>query len=483
MKRQLVACLGFSSCLLIGLFTVWGGLPLTLLTGFAIPDILKFWSTPLLFALGLALFAVFFWKNPPKKRAFGMFSLLSGVLLIGGFIILFVLGTTSQSSTPAMIFSATSIGLGYGILLLLWQHQLSQFSDNEVIKILLLALIVSSASYLVLLSFLQDILAIIISSAFVVLSVACAHLVMPPKEKPESSMPSCDKASFKRIMLDLRDPLFCVSAIAVAVALTRFIALGDIENASAVNITASAGIIAVAIVLYIIWLGFKKDHPVFGQQNILWLYRVLFPAIATALVLLSIFGQPLAVAVTTMVYIAFALVSAFITSTSITIACKYSVWSPHIYGMFAGCMYFVFMVATLLGPLVYYPQNFGTATLPIIVLLVLYILAMSYFAIQKRRKGAEEPKDERAALAQETTVVDEVAQGCAILSERHGLTAREKDILLLIARGRDVPSIAKQLFISENTVRSHSKSVYKKLDIHSKQELLDVLETLFVEGA
>ena len=40
------------------------------------------------------------------------------------------------------------------------------------------------------------------------------------------------------------------------------------------------------------------------------------------------------------------------------------------------------------------------------------------------------------------------------------------------------PSIAKQLFISENTVRSHSKSIYKKLDIHSKQELLDLLETI-----
>ena len=46
----------------------------------------------------------------------------------------------------------------------------------------------------------------------------------------------------------------------------------------------------------------------------------------------------------------------------------------------------------------------------------------------------------------------------------------------MLAKGRDVPSIAKQLFISENTVRSHSKSIYRKLKIHSKQELLDLLE-------
>ncbi|MEG0017021.1 MAG: helix-turn-helix transcriptional regulator, partial [Gordonibacter sp.] len=49
-------------------------------------------------------------------------------------------------------------------------------------------------------------------------------------------------------------------------------------------------------------------------------------------------------------------------------------------------------------------------------------------------------------------------------------------VFLLLAKGRDVPSIAKQLFISENTVRSHSKNVYRKLDVHSKQELLDLLE-------
>ena len=68
--------------------------------------------------------------------------------------------------------------------------------------------------------------------------------------------------------------------------------------------------------------------------------------------------------------------------------------------------------------------------------------------------------------------------GARSLSQQHGLTARENDTLLLLAKGRDVPSIAKQLFISENTVRSHSKSIYKKLDIHSKQELLDLLETI-----
>ncbi|MFR1167090.1 MAG: helix-turn-helix domain-containing protein [Adlercreutzia equolifaciens] len=35
--------------------------------------------------------------------------------------------------------------------------------------------------------------------------------------------------------------------------------------------------------------------------------------------------------------------------------------------------------------------------------------------------------------------------------------------------------IAETLFISENTVRSHSKHIYQKLGVHPKQEVLDLL--------
>lgn len=47
----------------------------------------------------------------------------------------------------------------------------------------------------------------------------------------------------------------------------------------------------------------------------------------------------------------------------------------------------------------------------------------------------------------------------------------------LLARGRDLPTISKTLFISRSTVQTHSKSLYRKLDIHSKQELIDLVET------
>ena len=44
-----------------------------------------------------------------------------------------------------------------------------------------------------------------------------------------------------------------------------------------------------------------------------------------------------------------------------------------------------------------------------------------------------------------------------------------------MARGRSLPYIAETLVLSENTIRSHTRRIYNKLGVHSKQEMLDLL--------
>ncbi len=47
------------------------------------------------------------------------------------------------------------------------------------------------------------------------------------------------------------------------------------------------------------------------------------------------------------------------------------------------------------------------------------------------------------------------------------LTGREAEVLSLIARGRTYAQAAAQLGMSANTVGSHIKSLYRKLDVHN----------------
>ena len=63
---------------------------------------------------------------------------------------------------------------------------------------------------------------------------------------------------------------------------------------------------------------------------------------------------------------------------------------------------------------------------------------------------------------------------CALLAAAHGLTDRESQTLELLARGATVAAIASALDVSENTVKTYAKRVYKKLDVHSKQDIIDL---------
>ncbi|TKC16366.1 response regulator [Robertmurraya kyonggiensis] len=51
------------------------------------------------------------------------------------------------------------------------------------------------------------------------------------------------------------------------------------------------------------------------------------------------------------------------------------------------------------------------------------------------------------------------------------LTPREREILLLIAKGITNKQIAEQLFISENTVKNHIKNLLEKLEVENRVQL------------
>lgn len=65
---------------------------------------------------------------------------------------------------------------------------------------------------------------------------------------------------------------------------------------------------------------------------------------------------------------------------------------------------------------------------------------------------------------------------CQRLAAQGGLSARETEILQYLARGRSQPYIRDELVLSKNTVATHVKHIYQKLEVHSRQELLDLVE-------
>lgn len=77
-----------------------------------------------------------------------------------------------------------------------------------------------------------------------------------------------------------------------------------------------------------------------------------------------------------------------------------------------------------------------------------------------------------------SSVLDEAQEEdpAAAFARAVGLTARETEILSLLVRGRTLPYIANELFVTTGTVKTHVRHIYEKALVNNRQELLDKVE-------
>ena len=105
-------------------------------------------------------------------------------------------------------------------------------------------------------------------------------------------------------------------------------------------------------------------------------------------------------------------------------------------------------------------------------------------AVSCDRGAACPPASPDPAGAAGLSGVEEIALSPAELAREErlradfGLSAREAQVAVLIAQGRSKAAIARQLYVSENTVRTHAKNAYSKLGVCSKTELEALLRGL-----
>ena len=65
---------------------------------------------------------------------------------------------------------------------------------------------------------------------------------------------------------------------------------------------------------------------------------------------------------------------------------------------------------------------------------------------------------------------------CKIIGAYYGLSKREIDVFHLLALGRSAARIQEELLISAGTVNTHTYHIYTKLDVHSQQQLIDLMQ-------
>ena len=66
--------------------------------------------------------------------------------------------------------------------------------------------------------------------------------------------------------------------------------------------------------------------------------------------------------------------------------------------------------------------------------------------------------------------------GCELVCRQYSLTAREGEVLVLLAKGRNRAYICSELTLSKETVKTHIRNIYRKMSVHSQEEVLEAVE-------
>ena len=92
------------------------------------------------------------------------------------------------------------------------------------------------------------------------------------------------------------------------------------------------------------------------------------------------------------------------------------------------------------------------------------ILLVNSYSLRSAWEFLDEPRDQK----------DPLEARCAELAQTYRLTEAESNVMRYLCLGRSKKYIAAELVMSEDSVRYHAKQLYRKLDVHTREELMTV---------
>jgi DNA-binding CsgD family transcriptional regulator len=134
-------------------------------------------------------------------------------------------------------------------------------------------------------------------------------------------------------------------------------------------------------------------------------------------------------------------------------------WGLHHVGILAGRL--VCLLYGLIVPLAEFSYQ-----VPAYVALTLIVILAVIFGFNDIMSRELDPELIRQRQNQR------INEACAAITSQYGLTQREGEVFALLAQGMSAKRIQDGLVLSAGTVNTHLGRIYKKLDVHSRDEVI-----------
>lgn len=407
----------------------------------------------------LALFAIFAPRLQSFSRHMPMAVTTCALSCMG--TLLMALYVFPMHFPPAAIIVLSALtAVGGSVLFCFWAQIYSRMSTTQ--------LLVYSAGCCIgayVLSFfvgnLRQPVAIFTISLMPLCSLFCAWLsqsVLPP-EKPAAE--------------NVRYPLpkRLIALMTIAALISSISGLQETQGVGGSMFRISATCI-VGITLLICTM---QKHTIDYRQ----FARITFPIAVVSVLLIPIAIQPFNLVASFLGKLAYVCFTIFALMIMATICHRYEVPSLRPFACARACSEAAILIGVLSKNTLHSLQlNTEQAFLYAIATICIVLLALCVL-IWKREKAVNEDWG-ACGISLETgaRVIGERARyerRCLELAETYKLTEREAEILALLGQDKTRAEIEAELFLSENTIKTHTRHIYQKTGAHSREEIISLI--------
>jgi DNA-binding CsgD family transcriptional regulator len=420
-------------------------------------------------AAALALLCAPLWAKAAQRVGQRRCTLMASAALTVGSALMATVFVSDRAVLPLMVIGGVTAGIGYAILLLGWVDSFCRLSTEEIEDMVPLCVIFEALALLVL----ACVHAPIRLTLIVAMPLLCGILLLRtlssnrgPSQKEAAGVnpgdiPRIVMSSFKRSMA-LAFVSYSVIGYTGSVASHALFGSGFTGSLIEVSGILLATIIAGSYILMSIRVSFLEVYrlasPVLVLSLIACVFGSTYPMLASSI--LSVMANHL---ILIFLFIYF------------VIAAKKRWHSP---SFAVGLTQGISLMGLVVGALIargLQVATIGTAfseSLAALILIGAFVFAREMLPLHGR--DAEVRLDGPEGNSVPANPLD---SSCRMLAERHGLSQREQQLLVYLAQGRSRQYIQEALHLSRNTVASYAKTLYRKLSVHSKEELQRMVET------